>query len=74
MRRTFQRLDQVPDIVVAEPGRKAQGPRMHNEWLSLLFAGPHQAQSEKMIYCCFEGNAGATKLLTQKLCDIVIER
>lgn len=39
----FQRFHQLLHVIVAEPGRQPQGPRMYDEPFSLLLSGLHQS-------------------------------
>jgi hypothetical protein len=74
VRCTFQCLDQILHVVVAEPGGQPQWPGVNYEWLSFSLPGHHQAQAEKVIHGRLQRGAGPTELAAQQLGDIVIKR
>lgn len=74
MRCTFQCLDQILHVVVAEPGGQPQWPGVNYERLSFSLPGHHQAQAQKVIHGRLQRGAGPTELAAQQLGDVVIKR
>ena len=74
MEAAFERLDQLFDIVITQPRRKAESARSHDKWLLCRMLRRHQAQAKIVIYAFFERHAGAANLTVQQVSDVVIER
>jgi len=73
VRRTFQCLDQILDVVVAEAGGQPQRSGVNYEPLLFSLAGRHEAEAKKMVHGRFQRSTGATKLAAQQLGDIIIK-
>lgn len=73
MRRPFQRLQQLPDIVIGEPARQPHLPgRDHKGLLRRLFRR-HQSPPKEVIDDLLERSPGFTALFIQETRHIIVE-
>ena len=74
MRRTFQCLDQILHVVVAEARGQTYCPGVDYERFLLSPPGRLQTQPKKVVHGGLQRSIRASQLTTQQFSDIVIER
>ncbi len=74
MRRSFQRIQQLLNVVVTETARQPQFSRGDHEGLSGWSLRKHQSETQKVIDHLFERGTRPSALLIQETRYIVIER
>lgn len=74
MQRSFQRFDQLFDVLVPGSQSRAERNRCHDKAPFLLgFSRGCEAQAQEMIDRAFEGVAGAFGFVLNQAGDVVIE-
>ena len=74
MQRSFQRFDQLLDILVSRPQSCAHRDRLHDEALPLLGSSRgSETEAQELVDSAFEGIAGAFGLVLNQAGDVIIE-
>ena len=74
MQRPFELLEQIPDIVVTEPGLQSKGPGLDLEWFcGLEIPLCTQPESEKLVNRHLERFSGAPHLGLELGRDIIVQ-